>query len=37
MEDLHVTIIYLVFVFPLICVLFSRFGSHIGYQLSFVL
>ena len=36
MEDLHVSIIYLVFVFPLNCVLFSRFGSQIVYQFSFV-
>ena len=36
MEDLHVSIKYLVSVFPLNWVLFSRFGRQIGYQFSFV-
>lgn len=35
-EDLHVSIKYLVSVFPLNWVLFSWFGRQIGYQFSFV-
>ena len=36
MGDLHVSIKYLVFVFPLNWVLLFRFGPQIGYQFSFV-
>ena len=36
MEDLHVSIKYLVSVFPLNWVLFSKFGPQIEYQFSFI-